>query len=1339
MEHYLKKELYELLKSDERIFDFIQEGSLDGLWYWDLEHPENEWMSARFWKVLGYDPDEMPHKASAWQDMINQDDLNTALDNFQKHMADPEHPYDQEVRYTHKNGSIVWVRCRGLALRDGNGKPYRMLGAHQDITALKQSQEQLKAEKEKLRVNEEKYRAIYDNAPLAFQSLDADGNIIEINAQWINILGYKSDEVLGKWFGDFLHPDFVPHFHKNFLVFKKHGFIHDVQFKMKRKKGEYIYVSFEGCIGFDSEGNFKQTYCTFKDITVEKAAMEKILESESRYRQLVETASEAIYLINEKGVVVEVNQHAEIILEKSKEEIIGQTVEVIDPNFPVAAFLEFWSSVPYDQQYVFETTHINRDGTEIPMEISGKKFKIKEETFYYGIARDIRERKKTTERLQESEDKFRGLFESANVGIALADAEGKQIDANNEFLKMLDYPLEEFLHKNFVDLSHPDDLENEIALIEKIRNQEMDHYRIEKRLRRKNGSYFWGDTSLTARRDKDGNVLMYIAMVVDITEKREAALTILNQNEEFEALNEELTQSNAELNATLKREAEANERYQMAVEATSDGIFDWNLETNEIYYSPTWKAMLGYCDEELPNDFSIWENLTEPEDVQRSWKMQNELINRQRDRFVMEFKMKHKDGHWVDILSRASAHFNRDGKAVRIVGSHTDITERKRMEEALKINEQRFKKAQEIGNVGNWEYNVKSEEFWASDQAKRIYGFPIDADSFTTEEVESCIPERERVHQALVDLIQNDKPYDLEFDIIASDTGTRKTITSIAELEKDSDGKPLKITGVIQEITRRRKTENRLKESQSRLAIAIEGANIGTWEWELKSGKVFTNDFWIKKLGYEPENLPNKIDWWRAQVHPDDQKSSGELMKQHLEGKTDIYDAVVRVKTKAEDWIWVQDKAKVVEWDDDAKPLKVSGVHIDISKNVLHERKIEEQNEEYEVLNEELMQTNEDLVFAKERAEEANRLKTEFLHNMSHEIRTPMNGIMGFSGLLNEPDMTDEKRKYFTRIIQNSSKQLLRIIDDILEISTLETKQEKILESEFYLNDLIMELFAVFNLKAKEQNIPIHLNKSLKDEQSLIISDKTRLIKILDNLLENALKYTHEGFIEFGYSIEGENLILYVKDTGIGIAPQNHQLIFERFSREDKNLASQTGGLGLGLSIARENAQLLGGDIYLKSDKGQGSIFFLRIPYRQAESVRSASNEAALEATKAKITVLVAEDEEINYLYLEAILEKEADKYHIIHAINGQQAIDICRNNKDVDIVLMDIKMPGMSGLVATQKIKEVRPDLPVIAQTAYSTQSDVNLALSYGCDDFISKPIAKDDLLEMLGKYLKP
>ncbi len=1107
---------------------------------------------------------------------------------------------------------------------------------------------------------------------------------------------------------------------------------------MKRKKGDYIYVSFEGCIGFDSDGNFKQTYCTFKDITAEKAAMDKIMESESRYRQLVETASEAVYLINAKGVVVDVNRHAEIILEKSKEEIIGHTVEVIDPNFPVGAFLEFWENVPYDKPYIFETTHINRDGTEIPMEISGKKFKINEETFYYGIARDIRERKKASERLRESEDKFRGLFESANVGIALADADGKQIDANAEFLKMLDYTREEFLKKNFVDLSHPDELENERALIEKIRNRETDHYRIEKRLRKKDGSYFWGDTSLTARRDQEGNVQVYIAVVVDITEKRNAALKILEQKEEFEALNEELTQSNAELNATLKREAEANERYQMAVDATSDGIFDWNLETNEIYYSPTWKAMLGYRDDELPNDFSIWETLTEPEDVQRSWKMQNELINRQRDRFVMEFKMKHKDGHWIDVLSRAIAYFNSQGKAFRIVGSHTDITERKRIEEALKTNEQRFKKAQQIGDVGNWEYNIKKEEFWASDQAKRIYGFEEHVESFSTEQVESCIPERERVHQALVDLIQDNKEYNLEFDIIANDTGERKTITSIAELEKDSDGKPLKITGVIQEITRRKKTENRLKESQDRLAIAIEGANIGTWEWEINSGKVYTNEFWVRKLGYDPKDVPGKMDWWRAQVHPDDQESSNDQMNKHLDGKTDIYDAVVRVKTKAKDWVWVQDKAKVVEWDDDEKPLKVSGVHIDISKNILHERKIEEQNEEYEVLNEELMQTNEDLVFAKERAEEANRLKTEFLHNMSHEIRTPMNGIIGFSGLLNEPDMTEEKRKYFTRIIQNSSKQLLRIIDDILEISTLETKQEKIKESEFYLNDLVMELFAVFNLKAKEQNIPIHLKKGLKDAQSLIVSDKTKLTKILDNLLENALKYTHEGFIEFGYNIEGENLVIFIKDTGIGIAPENHELIFERFSREDKDLAATTGGLGLGLSIARENARLLGGDIRLESEKGKGSVFFLSIPYQKPESLKDSLFRGLPQAKKAKYTALVAEDEEINYLYIEAILEKEADKFHIIHAINGQQAIDICRDNKDVDIVLMDIKMPGMSGLIAARKIKEVRPDLPVIAQTAYSIQSDVKLAKSYGCDDFLSKPIAKEDLLKIVAKYLE-
>jgi len=416
-----------------------------------------------------------------------------------------------------------------------------------------------------------------------------------------------------------------------------------------------------------------------------------------------------------------------------------------------------------------------------------------------------------------------------------------------------------------------------------------------------------------------------------------------------------------------------------------------------------------------------------------------------------------------------------------------------------------------------------------------------------------------------------------------------------------------------------------------------------------------------------------------------------------------------------------------------------------ITARIKAEKELKTQNEEYATLNEEYKTQNEELIIAKEKAEESNQLKTEFINNMSHEIRTPMNGILGFSNILSKPNLSDAKKKDYINIIQNSGNQLMRIIDDILEISKLGTNQVKSHEKEICLNDLLLELFSIFDIKAKENKIPLYLNKELSDKESLISTDETKLNKILSNLLENALKFTNEGFIEFGYSlkqdIEPVEIEIYVKDTGIGIKPESQKIIFERFSQEEKKISKKVGGLGLGLSIAKENAELLGGKITLQSEKGKGSTFFVTIPYKRVnkETLNNNlenDNEKIIEKED-KYTILIVEDEEINYLYIDTLLNNIKLNLTTLHAKHGKEAVELCKVNSKIDFVFMDLKMPIMNGFEATKLINKFRPDLPIIAQTAYSTNDEKEQAFLAGCDDFISKPISEETLNEIINKYL--
>jgi len=379
----------------------------------------------------------------------------------------------------------------------------------------------------------------------------------------------------------------------------------------------------------------------------------------------------------------------------------------------------------------------------------------------------------------------------------------------------------------------------------------------------------------------------------------------------------------------------------------------------------------------------------------------------------------------------------------------------------------------------------------------------------------------------------------------------------------------------------------------------------------------------------------------------------------------------------------------------------------------------------------------------KEKAEESKKLSNDFISNLSHEIRTPMNGVLGFTKFLSDPNLTDIKRKHYVSIIQNSGKQLMRTMDDLLEFSKLGTKQVKVIEKEVCLNDFFFELFTVFDVKAKENKIPLYLRKGLSDKESTVLIDETKLNNVLGNLLENALKFTRNGFIEFGYKKIGSNLEIYVKDTGIGIKSDRQKSIFGRFSKEEKESSKNIGGLGLGLWIARENTNLLGGKITLKSKKDKGSTFFVTLPYNPAlsyldnnSSTSNLKEEEEEEEEAHKCNILIAEDEEINFLFLEILLKNEVDlNCSIVHAKNGEEAVAICRKNPEIDFVLMDLKMPVMDGFEAIKLIKEFRPELPIVAQTAFSSAEDKERVFAAGFNDFLSKPIGQEALREVINK----
>ena len=400
---------------------------------------------------------------------------------------------------------------------------------------------------------------------------------------------------------------------------------------------------------------------------------------------------------------------------------------------------------------------------------------------------------------------------------------------------------------------------------------------------------------------------------------------------------------------------------------------------------------------------------------------------------------------------------------------------------------------------------------------------------------------------------------------------------------------------------------------------------------------------------------------------------------------------------------------------------------------------------EYSTLNKKLTESinriqkiNEELILAKIKAEESDMLKSAFLANMSHEIRTPMNAIMGFSDLLLQSGLSCEKIANYVKIINSSGQQLLSVISDIIDISKIESGQIIIDSDLINVDNLLTELYVTYKKLVDLKKIEFSCSCDHPKDIIQIKTDGNRIKQVLCNLLNNAIKFTKEGEIKFGFNIKPNFIEFFVSDTGIGIAPENHVLIFNRFRQVEATNNRSYGGNGLGLSISKALVEKLGGTITVHSELERGTIFTFTIPYvNEMKEVADSASEAKMELLKIwnKKTLLIVEDEINNTAYIEELLS--ATGVQIVHACNGSDAVEMVKSNSDISLVLMDIKMPVMDGYEATRLIKKIRPELPVIAQTAYALSHDRAQILQAGFDNYISKPIPQKILIDLIAGYL--
>ncbi len=826
-------------------------------------------------------------------------------------------------------------------------------------------------------------------------------------------------------------------------------------------------------------------------------------------------------------------------------------------------------------------------------------------------------------------------------------------------------------------------------------------------------------------------------------------------------LSEKLEAKNQYIEELKQRLAAVENQLRLITNNAKDIIFRYSIihEKVEFINQATYKV-LGYAPDEFYRHPKLFIQLILDEwksDFFQYWEkaLNNKYVN------SFDYQLLTKQGDIIWVYQTSNTIVDIKGNPVAIEGTITDITYRKQAElnlkrkniEYLSLNEEYLETNEELRN-SNKELVQKNEKLRQNEirfrslfenmsnnvaileaidngekfifknfnsAAEKLEG--VKREDIIGKEVEQVFPSVEKFKLTEVfKRVWNTGISEHQPIIVTDDSGNLLSWTENFVYKLPSN----ELVVIYDDITERKKAEIDLIKTKERYRIATEETKVAVWERDLKTGIGHADPVLFDILGYPVPNRVDSFSIWREYIEPEDLLKITTANQELIDGKIKEINIKFRATHRDGSIRWFLDKGVALR-DENGKATRLIGTILDITQ----QQKIEEE-----------------LILSREKAVEADNLKSTFLANMSHEIRTPMNGILGFSELLKSDDSGPEERANYIDIIHQSGKQLMNIINDILDISKIEVGQIQINEENTSVNHILDELMVLFKPDTVDKGIELRLHKELDDNESVIRTDSVRLRQILSNLINNAIKFTKEGYVEFGYILvpgcdeetkdEIPCIQFFVSDTGIGIPQNKREIIFDRFRQSDESHTRKFGGTGLGLAISKGFVELLGGKIWHESEEDKGSTFYFTIPYKigEPDKIQRIEEKFAEQYRWDEYKVLIVEDDDVSFRYMSKVLEKTG--IDIVRAVTGIEAIDLCKANSDFNLVLMDIQLPGINGYEATKRIREFNPDIPVIAQTAHALAEDRKKSIETGCNDFITKPIKRNVLLRKMEKYLK-